>query len=225
MVAAGQPAAIVAAGGRGERAAGDAPGPKQFREVAGRPLVVWSIEALTAAGCSPIVVVVPEDHLSEAESLLGSLEVVIAPGGATRQASVASGLDEISAEVVVIHDGARPLVTPELVQETLARLDRYDAAIVGMPMDETLKAADGDEVNATVDRSSLWRVQTPQAFRTGALRRAHDRAAADGFVGTDDAQLIERDGGSVALVRGSRLNIKVTYADDFLLAEALLVKR
>lgn len=225
MEAAGQPAAIVAAGGRGERAAGDAPGPKQFREVAGRPLVVWSIEALTAAGCSPIVVVVPEDHLSEAESLLGSLEVVIAPGGATRQASVASGLDEISAEVVVIHDGARPLVTPELVQETLARLDRYDAAIVGMPMDETLKVADGEKVGATVDRSSLWRVQTPQAFRTDALRRAHDRAAADGFVGTDDAQLIERDGGSVALVRGSRLNIKVTYAEDFLLAEALLVKR
>lgn len=178
-----------------------------------------------AAGCSPVVVVVPEDHLGEAESLLGALEVVIAPGGATRQASVASGLEEVAAEVVVVHDGARPLVTPELVRETLARLDRYDGAIVGLPMDETLKAADGDDVAGTVDRSSLWRVQTPQAFRTGVLRRAHDRAAADGFTGTDDAQLIERDGGSVALVRGSRLNIKVTYAEDFLLAEALLGKR
>ena len=225
MVAAGQPAAIVAAGGRGERAAGDAPGLKQFREIAGRPLVAWSIEALAIAGCGPVVVVVPEDHLAEATSLLNSLDVVLAAGGSTRQASVASGLDEISSEVVVVHDGARPLVTPQLVAEAIGPLDRYDAAIVGMPMDETLKEADGDVVARTVDRSSLWRVQTPQAFRTQALRRAHDRAAADGFVGTDDAALIERDGGSVALVRGSRQNIKVTYAEDFILAETLLRKR
>lgn len=92
-------------------------------------------------------------------------------------------------------------------------------------MDETLKAADGDRVVDTVERSSLWRVQTPQAFRTGSLRRAHERAAADGFTGTDDAALVERDGGTVVLVQGSRLNIKVTYPEDFTLAAALLRER
>ena len=225
MVAAGQPAAILAAGGRGERAASSGEGLKQFRELAGRPLVTWSIDALRSAGCDPIVVVVPEEHLSDAAALLASYEVVLTSGGATRQASVVSGLDEISAETVVIHDGARPLVTEDLIKRALEPLDRYDGAIVGIPMDETLKRAEEDRVIGTVDRRDLWRVQTPQAFRTPVLRQAHERARADGFVGTDDAALVERNGGSVTLVKGSRLNIKVTYPEDFALAEALLGDR
>ena len=225
MVAAGQPAAIIAAGGRGERAAIDGDLPKQFRELAGRPLIAWSIDALKSAGCDPVVVVLPEEHRETVRSVLAPYEVVLASGGETRQASVASGLDEISADTVVVHDGARPLVTAELIRRTLEPLERFEAAIVGVPMDETLKAADGERVATTVDRSSLWRVQTPQSFRTEPLRRAHERAAADGFIGTDDAALIERDGGTVVLVHGSRLNIKVTYPEDFALAGALLRDR
>ena len=151
--------------------------------------------------------------------------MVLVSGGETRQASVVSGLDEVSSETVVIHDGARPLVTDDLVQKVLAPLEHSDAAIVGVPMDETLKRAEDDRVIDTVDRSSLWRVQTPQAFRTAVLRAAHERARADGFVGTDDAALVERDGGSVVLVQGSRLNVKVTYPEDFTLVEALLEDR
>lgn len=168
---------------------------------------------------------VPEEHLSEAAALLESQDVVLTSGGKTRQASVVSGLDEISAEIVVIHDGARPLVTSDLIGRVLEPLDRYDGAIVGIPMDDTLKQAEGEEVLRTVDRSQLWRVQTPQAFRTDVLRRAHERAQKERFVGTDDSALVERDGGSVKLVTGSRLNVKVTYPEDFALAEALLEAR
>ena len=225
MVAAGQPAAIIAAGGRGERAASSGGTLKQFRELAGRPLITWSVDALRSAGCDPIVVVVPQEHLTDAGSLLSSYEVVLASGGDTRQASVVSGLDEISADTVVVHDGARPLITCDVVASVLEPLNRFDGAVVGVPMDETLKRAAGDRVVDTVDRSNLWRVHTPQAFRVSVLRSAHERAHADGFVGTDDAALVERYGGSVLLVKGSRLNVKVTYPEDFALAEALLETR
>ena len=163
--------------------------------------------------------------MTHAASLLEPYEVILTAGGENRQASVLSGLDEISADYVVVHDGARPLVTEAEVKLALEQLADFDGAVVGVPMDETLKRAEEERVIETVDRSSLWRVQTPQAFRTEVLRKAHERARQDGFVGTDDAALIERDGGSIALVQGSRLNVKVTYPEDFALAEALLEKR
>jgi 2-C-methyl-D-erythritol 4-phosphate cytidylyltransferase/2-C-methyl-D-erythritol 2,4-cyclodiphosphate synthase len=223
LVAAGQPAAIIAAGGRGERAAGDVP--KQFRPLCGRPFLAWSVDALRAAGCDPIVVVVPSEHLETVADELGESDVVLTAGGDSRQASVASGLDEVASSTVVIHDGARPLITPADVARVLEPLDRHDGAITAMPMDETLKRADDDRVLETVDRAGLWRVQTPQAFRTSVLRSAHEKALSDGYEGTDDAALVERAGGSVVLVTGSRLNLKVTYPEDFALAEALLESR
>ena len=223
MVAAGQPAAIIAAGGRGERAAGGVP--KQFRLLAGRPFLSWSIDALRTAGCDPIVVVVPSEHLGAIAGELGEADVILTAGGESRQASVASGLDEVASSAVVIHDGARPLLTPADVERVLEPLDRHDGAITGMPMDETLKRAEEGRVIETVDRAGLWRVQTPQAFRTSVLRSAHESALRDGFEGTDDAALVERAGGSVVLVTGSRLNLKVTYPEDFALAEALLGSR
>lgn len=203
----------------------DGGGLKQFRELAGRPMIVWSIDALRAAGCDPVVVVVPPDHMLKAGSILSAWDVVIAPGGLTRQASVASGLDEVAAETVVIHDGARPLVTAELTRRVLDPLDRFDGAVAGTPMDETLKSTDGDLITGTVDRTSLWRVQTPQAFRTAVLRAAHEAASTDGFEATDDSTLVERAGGSVVLVRGPRSNIKVTFPEDFALAGSLLEDR
>ena len=120
---------------------------------------------------------------------------------------------------MVVHDAARPFLTPALLQRVLDGLADHDGAIAAEPVEETLKAVDGDRIVRTVDRSGLWRAQTPQAFRTDSLRRAHERSP--DVAATDDAQLIELAGGSVAVVRGDRRNVKITFEEDFALAESL----
>lgn len=178
---------------------------------------------LAHAGCSPIVVVVPERFMDEARALFGNREgIVFTVGGETRQDSVASGLEEISTDVVVVHDGARPFIDVALVREVVAALEGSDGAIAAMPADETLKRVEGTAIADTVDRAGLWRAQTPQAFRAQVLRDAHEKARADGFIATDDAALLERYGGTVTVVQGQRSNIKLTYPEDFALAEAIL---
>jgi 2-C-methyl-D-erythritol 4-phosphate cytidylyltransferase len=146
-------------------------------------------------------------------------------GGPTRQESVANGLAHVAADVVVIHDAARPLVTPGLVERVVAALEGADGAITASRVGETVKEVDAGFVTSTVDRSALWLAQTPQAFRTKVLSEAHERAAADDFRSTDDAQLIEHYGGRVAIVESTAANLKITHADDFLVAEALLNQR
>ena len=211
-------AAILAAGGRGERAATL----KQFQALGGRPLVRWSLDVLLEAGCDPIVVVAPFDEIDTARQAVGRRDIQCVAGGATRGESVRSGLAHIDAEFVTVHDAARPFVTVEMVKDTAKALERADGAVVGVPMDETLKRAGDETVIETVDRTNLWRVQTPQTFRTELLKRAHEEAAAAGLAATDDAQLVERVGGRVVIVQGSRLNLKLTFPEDFALAEAIL---
>ncbi|MGH2735023.1 MAG: 2-C-methyl-D-erythritol 4-phosphate cytidylyltransferase [Actinomycetota bacterium] len=214
-------AAIVAAGGRGERAATL----KQFHVLGGRPLVHWSIDVLIEAGCDPVIVVVPREELDSAARTVARDGVDYVAGGATRRASVRNGLAAIESEFVTVHDAARPFVTAEMVTRTTDALDGADGAVVGLPMDETLKRVDDAAVVETVERGALWRVQTPQTFRTDRLRQAHERAAAAGIEATDDAQLVERDGGRIVVVPGSRMNLKLTYPEDFALAEAILKAR
>ena len=151
-------------------------------------------------------------------------DVVLTVGGPTRQDSVWNGLQHVSTDVVVVHDAARPMVTGRLVGDVLAALDgTTDAVVAAVPVDETLKLVlDGATVAETIDRSKLWRAQTPAAFKTQALRAAHEKALADGFVGTDESQLIERNGGSIKVVPGTRDNLKVTFAEDFSVAEAMI---
>ncbi len=149
-------------------------------------------------------------------------ELIVVKGGRTRQESVAAALEHVTSSAVVVHDAVRPLLTVELVRRVLAALQDADGAVAAVPVVETLKRADGRRVQETVARAGLWQAQTPQAFKTEALRAAHGRARRDGFAGTDDAQLIEKYGGSVALVEGSRRNIKITYPEDFVLAEAMM---
>ena len=211
-------AGIVAAGGRGERV--QAPGipPKQFRTLGGQTLLERSVALLSSAGCDPVVVVVPP----ETDPSLIPEGTTVRPGGDTRQASVWSGLEAIDSDEVVIHDGARPLASTSLVHRVLEALGHHDAAVAAIPLDETLKLVSGEDVVSTIDRSGLWAIQTPQAFRTSVLRAAHERAVADGYTATDDAGLVERYGGRVCVVRGTRTNIKLTYPEDFELAEALL---
>jgi 2-C-methyl-D-erythritol 4-phosphate cytidylyltransferase len=155
--------------------------------------------------------------------------VVFTPGGQTRQESVSRGLELVRAEGVVVHDAARPFVEAALVRDVIAALQDADAVVAAVPMDETLKRATVDEapvtVRETVDRSDLWRAQTPAAFKTDVLRAAHERAHDEGFIGTDESSLVERYGGVVRVVLGTRSNLKVTFPEDFAVAEAMMKAR
>lgn len=146
----------------------------------------------------------------------------VIPGGATRQESVRNALAAVDTEHVVVHDAARPLASSRLVGDTLEALAACDGAVPGVPLDDTIKAVAAGRVDRTIDRSGIWRIQTPQSFRTAALVEAHERAVSEDFVATDDAQLLERYGMSVAVVEGDVMNMKITTREDFKIAEALL---
>ncbi len=187
----------------------------------GRPLLAYSVAPLVEAGCSPIVIAIPGSVLDRSTELgLDGVEFV--EGGDTRQASVAAALSSVESEQVVVHDAARPFISPGLVRRVLDALAGVDAAIAAVPVDETLKRVVENRVTDTIPRDDVWRVQTPQAFLTERLKAAHDHASRTGFVGTDDAQLIEHNGGRVAVVMGERTNIKVTFPEDLDLAERML---
>lgn len=196
--------------------------PKQFRPLGGRPLLEWSLDLVLRAGCAPVVVAVPEDLIDAAHAVVhGRPGVQVTSGGPTRSLSVAAGLDQVSSDVVVVHDAVRPFATVDLVDRTVAALDAADGAVPALPLDETIKEVDDGFVTTTVDRARLWRIQTPQAFRTEALKAAHALAERQGFEATDDAQLIERAGGRIAVIEGTRSNMKLTYPEDFAIAEAI----
>ena len=219
--------AILAAAGEGSRLGG---GPKAFVPLAGAPMIAHSLMSLAKApSIDAIVIAAPDGFQDEARSVaastIPSARVEVVPGGATRQESVRNALAAVPDHVysVVVHDAARPLVTVELVEAALGGLELEMAAIVAIPERDTLKRERDGRVLETVSRAGLWRAQTPQAFRTGPLRRAHDRALADLFEGTDDAALLERIGIDIAIVSGDDLNLKVTTPGDLAVAEALLV--
>lgn len=166
--------------------------------------------------------VVPQDSIDRARELTaGWGPITITAGGVTRQDSVSSGLEEVSSDLVLVHDAARPFATTELIERVLAQLDGFDGAIPALPLDETVKRVDDERVVETIDRERLWAVQTPQGFHTEVLSSAHEKARAEGINSTDDAMLVERYGGSVKVVRGLRSNLKITYPEDFEMAEAL----
>lgn len=221
-----QTAAIILAGGTGERFGKE--GGKQLEEIAGKPILTWSAEAFDAVGdVGLIVIVCPEERMHEYLSRAIDpfpfvTPVVLAPSGAIRQESAFSGLEMVGDEYeyVVLHDGARPLVSPDLIEHTINMVKgNFDAdgAIVAHPAVDTLKVVEDGVVVGTPDRSVFWNAQTPQVFRAGIYRRAHASALSDGFVGTDDSSLIERLGGKVLIVEGKRDNIKLTVPEDYVL--------
>ena len=196
--------------------------------LAGRPLAAWSLDAIAAAGVPRAVVAVPPGHGAAAEEALASdafpLGLAFVEGGATRSESVRNALAAAGdVEAVVVHDAARPLAAPELFVRTLAALGDADAAIAAARVTDTVKEAGPDGlVTRTHDRSRLWAVQTPQAFRAGVLRRALDVPADVLAQATDDAWLVERAGGSVRVVESPPANFKVTTPHDLAIAESLL---
>lgn len=211
-------AAILAAGGSGHRVGADLP--KQFVEIDGKSLLRRSFEAIAEAGLAHIVVVVPPDRVAQAETIVPEATAVVA-GGDTRQASVRAGLAAVKTDTVLVHDAARPFAPASVFHSVLAALDDADAAVPGLQMKETVKVVRDGVVVQTLAREEIWNIQTPQAFRTAALRDAHARALTDGVAGTDDAQLIEHYGGTVAVVPGSPLAFKVTDSADLRRAAAI----
>ena len=196
---------IVVAAGRGERFGG----PKATALLGGIPLWTRAVEALTAAGARHVVVV-------------GEVPGGVA-GGSRRRDSVAAGLTVLPPDAthVLVHDAARPLATAALAKAVVARLAAggVDGVVPGIPVRDTMKRVAGDQVVSTVPRQDLIAVQTPQGFVVAALRAAH--AAVDDDA-TDDAQLVERNGGRVVYVPGENANLKITYAEDLAVAEAWL---
>ncbi|HSD22728.1 MAG TPA: 2-C-methyl-D-erythritol 4-phosphate cytidylyltransferase [Solirubrobacterales bacterium] len=214
---------MIAAAGSGERLG--AGGPKAFVELAGRPLLDWSLDAFRAAATvAEIVVAVPP---GEADAV-ADRGVVAVSGGAHRSESVANAVELCGQEIVVVHDAARPLVTAALIDAVIERLasdEEAAGAIAASPVSDTIKqAGEAGEVERTLDRSGLWAVQTPQAFRADALREAlSDPGSLPGA--TDDAMLVERRGGRVLIHPASAENLKVTTPLDLSVAELLLRQR
>src|SRR5436305_1794603 len=210
--------ALVVAGGRGERLGSDRP--KAFVILAGRPMLDWSVAALReVVAIDQIVVALPPGE----EAPAGCVGV---RGGAGRAASVAAALAASDGDPVLVHDAARPLVEPELVDRVLAGLDGVDAAIAAAPVTDTTKEAGADGVVLrTLDRSRLWAVQTPQVFRRRVLEAALDVPPDVLAAATDEAWLVERAGGRVRIVPAPPENLKVTTPLDLRIAAELLAVR
>jgi 2-C-methyl-D-erythritol 4-phosphate cytidylyltransferase/2-C-methyl-D-erythritol 2,4-cyclodiphosphate synthase len=223
---------LIAAAGRGERLG--SPDNKAFALLDGRPLAWYALESMRAAGGIEEIVltVAPADVERARRSFLGAaadagcggsgVTLKIAAGGEQRQESIRAGLAEVNpgCDLVLVHDAARPLVRPALIRQCLEAASRHGAVIAAVPATDTVKEV-GPEgaVTATLDRSRIWLVQTPQVFRYGLLVEAHQKAADSGFAGTDDAALVEHLGHRVHVVLGDTDNIKVTWRDDLRRAE------
>lgn len=218
---------LVPAGGRGERFGGEIP--KQLVPIAGRPLLAWTLERLLEAGLAGLTVALPEDVLRSATEIFPKDDRIHwVAGGASRQLSVAACLAATPDEVswVLVHDGARPAVAVEDLLATLDAVGDGDGAILGRPVDDTLKRAKDGQVLATVDREGLFRAETPQVFRREVLERGLRQSADDGFVGTDEASIVERlQGVRVRAVTATRPNPKLTESHDLAWVSLLLQEK
>ncbi len=212
--------AIVVAAGTGSRAGGN----KQWRTLGGKPVLRWSVEALLDAGAEVIVVTAPGAGDQAAQALAGLSGWRSVDGGETRADSVRNGLNALTGapdQVVMIHDAARPMLSRAVIDRLLTALDTAEGAMPALPVADTLKRGADGAITETVDRADLWRAQTPQAFRLDRLLAAWSRWPAD-QTPTDDAAVVERDGGRVALVEGDARLMKLTFPEDFEMAEALI---
>lgn len=220
---------VIVAAGHGRRMGGTVP--KQFLPLGGVPMVLRAIRPfISHPDVAEVVLVLPVEHSAApppwlAEMRTGILAVV--PGGEERTESVAAGLSALSAqcEVVLVHDGARPLVDRDTIDRVIAGARAWQAVTAAIPLTDTLKKAKAGHppvIAETVPRAGLWRAQTPQGFMRRLLEDAHAAARKDGRGATDDAELVERLGVAVRIVEGSLGNLKITTAEDFALAAAVL---
>jgi 2-C-methyl-D-erythritol 4-phosphate cytidylyltransferase len=213
--------AIIVAAGTGSRFGSQIP--KQFIDLNGKPVVVHAIERFaSASSIDEIVVVVTSENIPRLGGVKISKPLRILTGGATRAASVSNGMSAVDddTQIVAVHDGARPFVSTDEIDRTIAKAKEIGAACLVARVTDTIKSISGNEISATLDRDKLRRALTPQAFHIDVLRRAFELGDLDEAV-TDECYLVEKLGHPIALVEGSERNIKITTVDDLRLAEML----
>ncbi|MGP0628351.1 2-C-methyl-D-erythritol 4-phosphate cytidylyltransferase [Nitrospina sp. 32_T5] len=219
-------AAVIPAAGQGVRMGTNVP--KQFLTLCGKPILQHTLEAFERCGVvNEVVLAVPASDLDMVRELAKSVSTKVknvVVGGKQRQDSVCNGFHALDADtdIVVVHDGVRPFIQPEHIEASIAAAREDGAAIVAIPVSDTIKKVDKEQfVEGTVDRNGLWRMQTPQAFRYALLKEAYENAAADGYYGTDEGSLIERLGRPLKIIAGSEYNIKITRSEDLALGEKI----
>ncbi|GAB4283209.1 MAG: 2-C-methyl-D-erythritol 4-phosphate cytidylyltransferase [Candidatus Rifleibacteriota bacterium] len=219
--------ALVVAGGIGARM--NSVVPKQFLPLKGKPVVQWCLECFDqVAEIDKIVLVLPKNWIDEGRDKLIGFDPVkrfkIVPGGNTRQESVEEGINAISAQEgwVIIHDGARPGITPQLVEHALEKARELGNAVCAIPSYDTLVRVNNGRIVENVDRKEIFRIQTPQIFRLSQMRTALEYARKNKIVATDDASLIREIGEKINLVAGSEINSKITRQEDLEILESLL---
>ena len=223
---AGQWGVVIVAAGRGSRMG--TPESKQYLQLVDKPILVHTLELFQQmAFVQEIVLVVGGLDVARCEQWVNDYQLdkvkAVVCGGAERQDSVYEGLLRLDGKWVMVHDGVRPLVTEAAVRKCCAIAEHKGASVLAVPVKDTIKQVDHTgKITATPDRKSLWAIQTPQAFRRAQLIEAHEQARADGFVGTDDAMLVERSGMQVYVAEGEYTNIKITTPEDLPLAHMLM---
>ena len=216
---------VIPAAGKGKRMGANIN--KQFIRLEDKPILIHTLEKFSSQSwIDEIIVVSHPDEVSIVEQLVNQYHIkrvkAVVKGGAERQDSIYNGLIQLTTEFVMVHDGARPFLKRSHLENLWQVVRNEGAAVLGVPVKDTIKMIDQGIIQSTPDRKSLWAIQTPQAFRLSILRRAYEKAVEDQFLGTDDSSLVERLGINVPVVEGDYHNIKITTPEDLILAESIL---
>jgi 2-C-methyl-D-erythritol 4-phosphate cytidylyltransferase len=221
---------VIPAAGQGKRM--NASVSKQWIELLGKPILAHTLDVFEKdLNCEGIILVGSQQELKQMQDFVQKFQYTkvrhIVPGGSERQYSVYEGIKKVPADcgLVLIHDAARPFITEHHIRELVLNASQTGSAVLAVPVKDTVKRVVQNQVEETIDRSSLWAVQTPQAFRLSIVKEAHEKAAEEKWIGTDDASLVERIGQNVAIVMGDYHNIKLTTSDDLLYGQAILLER
>ncbi|MGW6666207.1 MULTISPECIES: 2-C-methyl-D-erythritol 4-phosphate cytidylyltransferase [Peribacillus] len=219
---------VIPAAGQGKRM--KAGKNKLFIELSGIPIIVYTLRVFEEdPDCRGIILSInpaEKDYFNQLIAAYGLKKVKkLVMGGKERQQSVYNGLQHAEEDIILVHDGARPFIDLGQISELTAAASLHGGAVIAVPVKDTIKKAANKEVVETVERSSLWAVQTPQAFRVSILKSAYEQAEAEAFLGTDDASLLERINEQVVIIEGNYDNIKITTQEDLYFAEAILHKQ
>ncbi|AJD89426.1 2-C-methyl-D-erythritol 4-phosphate cytidylyltransferase [Jeotgalibacillus malaysiensis] len=218
---------VIPAAGRGKRMGADRN--KLLLELNGVPVIIHTLRIFEADPlCSGVILVIHPDDKKTLGQLLKRYKISkvshMVTGGEERQHSVYEGLKAAKADIIMVHDGARPFIKQEVIHRLAETAASDGGAIAAVPVKDTIKKVINGCVTETVERSSLWSVQTPQAFKLDILMNAHQQAVCNDFLGTDEASLVEKTGGKVAVIESDYDNIKLTTKEDLVFAEAILAK-
>lgn len=217
---------VIPAAGQGKRM--NAGKNKQFIELEQVPIIIHTLNVFQEhSKCTGIILVINDQEREEFQNLLKKYSVTkvraIVSGGSERQYSVNNGLQAVEeGELVLVHDGARPFISHKRIEDLVEKAYETGAAVLAVPVKDTIKKVEEGIVVETVERSALWSIQTPQAFHLSLILDAHHQASKENYLGTDEASLIERAGKQVSIVLGEYTNIKLTTPDDLLIAKAIL---